>query len=147
MQRERSVRRSLVLPGAPSRPSQYLGKLFCSGPPPSADNSPWKLSESFVKCETGRPRSLSLSTKRPASLTSVGSVTTTGDHLRYWSLLAAQLMSNPLLSAVKDKRSTIDIAACDTVRPQHCCYTTRLDLLTLLWWTGRLTGSTAPRLP
>ena len=54
MERERSVRRSLVLD---TRPSQYLGKLFCSGPPPSADNSPWKMSESFVKCEPARPRS------------------------------------------------------------------------------------------
>ena len=58
MQRERSVRRSLVM--LDPRASQYLGKLFCSGPPPSADNSPWKLSESFVKCEPGRVRPASV---------------------------------------------------------------------------------------
>ena len=58
MERERAVRRSLVL--LDSRPSQYLGRLFCSGPPPSADNSPWKLSESFVKCEPVRPRPASV---------------------------------------------------------------------------------------
>lgn len=85
MERERAVRRSLVL--LDSRPSQYLGRLFCSGPPPSADNSPWKLSESFVKGETGRPRSSSLSTKRPASVASMASLASitpvTVDHLRY----------------------------------------------------------------
>ena len=33
-----------------TRASQYLGRLLCSGPPPaSAENSPWKLSESFTQ--------------------------------------------------------------------------------------------------
>ena len=58
MERERSVRRSLIM--LDTRPSQYLGKLFCSGPPPSAENSPWKLSDSFVKCEGERTRPASV---------------------------------------------------------------------------------------
>ena len=47
MDRWRTDRRSLVLD---TRASQYLGRLLCSGPPPaSAENSPWKLSDSFTQ--------------------------------------------------------------------------------------------------
>ena len=49
-------------------------------------------------------------------------------------------MSKPVLSVVKDKRSRVDTAGCDIVSLQDCYYTTRLDPLTLLWWTDRLTG-------
>ena len=58
MDRWGAGRRSLILD---NRASQYLGKLFCSGPlqegQASAETSPWKLSDSFTKCH-GSPRLL-----------------------------------------------------------------------------------------
>ena len=46
MDRWRAGRRSLVLD---TRASQYIGRLFCSGPAPaSVESSPWKLSDSFT---------------------------------------------------------------------------------------------------
>ena len=46
MERWRAGRRSLVLD---TRASQYIGRLFCSGPAPaSVESSPWKLSDSFT---------------------------------------------------------------------------------------------------
>ena len=63
MDRWRTDRRSLVLD---TRASQYLGRLLCSGPPPaSAENSPWKLSESFTQSRE-RPAP---SSPRPPRLT------------------------------------------------------------------------------
>ena len=77
MDRWRAGRRSLILD---NRASQYIGKLFCSGPfqegQASADNSPWKLSDSFTKCPGSpkvlprgrRARSSSGPRQRPVSL-------------------------------------------------------------------------------
>ena len=80
MDRWRTDRRSLVLD---TRASQYLGRLLCSGPPPaSAENSPWKLSDSFTQSRERptpssprpprqtprrRTRSSSAHTRRPVS--------------------------------------------------------------------------------
>ena len=76
MDRWRAGRRSLILD---NRASQYIGKLFCSGPfqegQNSVENSPWKLSDSFTKCSGSprvsrgrRTRSASGTRQRPVSL-------------------------------------------------------------------------------